>query len=265
MATKGKYKLKNLFLINKTYSGIYNKLENKHLETEAVFGEEFLISKTTKNYSFGTLSSDNYQGWIKNEDLSSFTKTTHKVILPNIIVYDSPDIKSSNILNLSLGSKVQVIKKIGKWLEINLLKDKKINIGYVNKNSLIKLNKKFNDWVELAESLLNIPYKWGGRSFLGLDCSALVQLTISFKKDIFFPRNSLDQFNYCMKYGKTTDIPRRGTLVFWEGHIGIMIDDKNLIHANGFHAQVYSEPLKQAIKRLKKECGNIKCFFNLIF
>ena len=51
MAIKGKYKLKNKFLINKTYSGIYNNLENKHLETEAVFGEEFFISKTTKNYS----------------------------------------------------------------------------------------------------------------------------------------------------------------------------------------------------------------------
>ena len=68
-------------------------------------------------------------------------------------------------------------------------KDKKITVGYVNKDSLIKLNEKFNDWVDLAESLLNIPYKWGGRSFLGLDCSALVQLTISFKR--FFSQEIL--------------------------------------------------------------------------
>lgn len=257
--------MKNKFLINYTYSGIFTNVKKKNLETEALFGEEFVIEKNEKKYCFGTLLSDNYQGWVESKYLSSFVKTTHQVIKPNIIVYNKPNVKSRNLLNLSLGSKVRVINELDKWLKVDLLNNKKYKNGFVNKNHLLKLNTQSCDWVTLAENMNSIPYKWGGRTFLGLDCSALVQLAISVSKNKIFPRNSIDQFNYCIKKGNLTDKPKRGTLVFWHGHVGIMIDDLNLIHANGFHAQVCIEPLEQAVCRLKIECGDIKQFFNLVF
>jgi hypothetical protein len=42
---------------------------------------------------------------------------------------------------------------------------------------------------------------------------------------------------------------RRGDLVFWEGHVGIMRDTATLLHANAFHMAVTAEPLRDAAAR----------------
>jgi cell wall-associated NlpC family hydrolase len=49
------------------------------------------------------------------------------------------------------------------------------------------------------------------------------------------------------------DLPalQRGDLVFWPGHVAIMIDEVNIIHANAFHMMVAIEPLQDAIQRIQ--------------
>ena len=44
---------------------------------------------------------------------------------------------------------------------------------------------------------------------------------------------------------------RRGDLVFWAGHVGIMFDEKNLLHANGHHLMTTIEPLADVVQRSK--------------
>ena len=43
---------------------------------------------------------------------------------------------------------------------------------------------------------------------------------------------------------------RRGDLVFWKGHVGIMTDGEGLIHANGHSMMVSHEPLREAVERI---------------
>jgi cell wall-associated NlpC family hydrolase len=42
---------------------------------------------------------------------------------------------------------------------------------------------------------------------------------------------------------------RRGDLIFWKGHVGIMLDSERIIHANGFWMQVSIEPFKTVVAR----------------
>ena len=43
---------------------------------------------------------------------------------------------------------------------------------------------------------------------------------------------------------------KRGDLVFWKGHVGVMQDEARLLHANGHHMMVVSEPLAAARERI---------------
>ncbi len=42
----------------------------------------------------------------------------------------------------------------------------------------------------------------------------------------------------------------RGDLVFWKGHVGMILDGQRFIHANAFHMQVAIEPVAEAIARI---------------
>jgi cell wall-associated NlpC family hydrolase len=44
---------------------------------------------------------------------------------------------------------------------------------------------------------------------------------------------------------------KRGDLVFWKGHVGIMIDGARLLHANAFHMATAIEPLSEAAARIE--------------
>ena len=83
------------------------------------------------------------------------------------------------------------------------------------------------------KNLIGTPYVWGGRNSIGLDCSALVQLCYqTYGENI--PRNSIDQSLLNKEIIKEKHCLKRGHAVFWKGHVGIMTDEKNCIHANAF-------------------------------
>jgi cell wall-associated NlpC family hydrolase len=109
--------------------------------------------------------------------------------------------------------------------------------------------------VAVAERLLGAPYLWGGKTSLGLDCSGLVQLALAMS-GIEAPRDTDMQER---ALGRPVDLApdlaglRRGDLVFWRGHVGIMQDDTRLLHANGHHMEVASEPLVEAERRIREK------------
>ena len=102
---------------------------------------------------------------------------------------------------------------------------------------------------------------WGGKSQLGLDCSALLQLAIQ-SFDILFPRNSSQQYQSDML--KPTDKIKKGTVIFWDGHVAIAIDKENIIHANAYHMKVAIESFKIAKKRIQNDYGKLLGFKKLI-
>ncbi len=242
--------IKNTYQIKTSSTPMFIKpKKNSSLETECLFGEKVLVKEKFKNWVFCQLTTDNYKGWLKLKDLSIPFKTTHHVIAPRIMVTKNSNIKSTNLGYLSLGSLVSVKEVFDDWAMIDFNFVSEGGVGFIHKSQLLRKNEKMRDWVSVSEEMINIPYKWGGRDTIGLDCSALVQLSLNASR-IFLPRNTSEQIN--SKYFKEITLNQitRGCLIFWDGHVAIAINETNIIHANAYHMKVQIEKLSHAINRL---------------
>ena len=193
---------------------------------------------------------DDYIGWLNLDEIGDLPKANHRILSLRSIVYSAEDIKSIPIIHLPLGSQIHVVSEKKEWCKI-IINQHKIEFGFVPKQHVIHFSKKVTDWVNVAETFLNTPYKWGGRDSLGVDCSALVQLSLQ-AGGVKFPRNSSQQrlFNKLklISYAKV----RRGNLIFWEGHVGIILNHKEMIHSNSFSMMVSIEKTVDVIKRIAK-------------
>ena len=117
---------------------------------------------------------------------------------------------------------------------------------------LAPVDAKETDFVTVAERFVGAPYLWGGKTNLGLDCSALVQLALS-SCGIPCPRDSDMQeraLGWALEPAAALSKLQRGDLLFWTGHVAIVRDDTTLLHANAFHMAVAIEPIAKAIARI---------------
>ena len=189
-------------------------------------------------------------GWLKLDDLGDLPEANYRVLSLRSIVYSKEDVKSIPIIHLPIGSHIHVISENKEWFKI-ILNQPKIKFGFVPKQHLIEISEKVSDWVNVAETFLNTPYKWGGRDSLGIDCSALVQLSLQ-AGGIKFPRNSSQQRLFKNLKLINYDKVQRGNLIFWEGHVGIILNHKEMIHSNSFSMMVSIEKTDNVIKRIGK-------------
>jgi cell wall-associated NlpC family hydrolase len=127
--------------------------------------------------------------------------------------------------------------------------------GFVWAEHLAPLDRFAPDWVATAERFLGAPYVWGGRTHHGIDCSGLVQIALA-SAGIAAPRDT-DQQEAVLGSAIASLARERGDLVFWNGHVGIMLDATRLLHANAFHMQVEIEPLADAIARIAPVAGPV--------
>ncbi len=222
---------------------------NSHIETELLFGEVINILNFESNWFFCENVAYNYKGWIEKKYTGNNLEYSHIVINKNTIVYKKPNVSSPYIMHLYLNSKV-LIKNIKlDWAEI-VINSKNGYTGFVPKSHIIKLtdeNKK--QWIDYAEEFIGVPYLLGGKSIIGIDCSGLVQLSLETNK-IEFPRNTCDQILFVSKNIYDTNSVDRGCLIFWEGHVAIALNDKEIIHSNAYHMEVKIERLDEVVKRL---------------
>jgi cell wall-associated NlpC family hydrolase len=225
--------------------------EISSLETECLFGEKIEILDECLDWFYCKLDTDNYHGWVKKEGLGQTKNPTHRVIVKRSFVYAEKNPKSYCLLYLPLGAQLVIDNIQSEWAEISLYNNKK-QVGYVPSNHIVSLDHKVKDWVAIAELFLGTPYKWGGRDTIGIDCSALLQLSYqTYGENI--PRNTSQQVKFKKKHIKNIDDLKRGCVIFWKGHVGIMIDKFNCIHANAFHMQTKIETLNQIIDRIGKD------------
>jgi cell wall-associated NlpC family hydrolase len=191
---------------------------------------------------------DGYVGWAPEGALGApGPAATHRVVAPLTHVYPAPDIKTAPRDALPMGAQVSGAPE-GRFL--------RIAAGWV---PLAALGAPVGDWVTAAEALIGAPYLWGGESAMGIDCSGLVQLALD-GAGMAAPRDSDMQAG---ELGAPLPNPwaagdpaalapdlRRGDLVFWRGHVGVMRDAGTLLHANAHHMAVTSEPLAGAVLRI---------------
>ena len=100
-----------------------------------------------------------------------------------------------------------------------------------------------------------IKYKWGGKSFKGIDCSALVQVCINFNNK-FCPRDAKDQVRFFKKSSRLRNI-KKNDIIFWKGHVAVVLSKKKLIHAYGPIKKTIIMSINKTIKRIEKT-ANLK-------
>lgn len=244
--------IKGIYQI-KTPSSKFFLLPSKSssLETECLFGEYVQVNEIFKRWALCTLLTDGYVGWTERKNLSKKHKQTHRIIVPRTFILNKKNIKDKSFGYLPLGSSVNVLGIDKVWAKIDLQCLTKGKFGFVPKSHITLSEHKVKDWVNVAESLIYTPYKWGGRDSIGIDCSALVQLSLQTSK-INIPRNTSDQVKYKNFHPIKIDNLTRGCLVFWKGHVAITLSKTKIIHANAFHMMVEIELLSSAIERIGK-------------
>ncbi|GAB4527720.1 MAG: C40 family peptidase [Roseibium sp.] len=222
---------------------------DRPIDTEALAGEWVTVyEQTPEGWAWGQLDTDGYVGWLSSDGLGPVKPATHRVRALRTYRYPGPDLKFPPLGLLSIGSKVRVTGQTQtRGLAYALLND---GSAVVEKH-LVPVDAVEDDWVSVAEEFVGTPYLWGGRSSLGLDCSALVQLAAQ-TGGHELPRDSDMQ-----EAEAGEEIPhddpsalRRGDLLFWKGHVGIVTGPNRLLHANGHTMTVAFEDLDQAIARI---------------
>jgi cell wall-associated NlpC family hydrolase len=220
------------------------------LGTEAICGEPVTVFETNADgWSWAQLKTDRYVGWMRNEALAALgAAPTHKVSAIRTFVFEKPDIKSTPLEALPLGAQVTVI---GEAEDKNARYALIAPEGAIVVQHLLPVGSFESDWVAVAERFLGVPYLWGGKTSLGIDCSGLLQIALG-ACGIAAPRDSdMQQAALGAPLPHTGPLPlRRGDLVFWPGHVGIMRDGASLLHANAHHMAVVIEPLCEAIRRI---------------
>ena len=213
--------------------------------TQALFGEKVTVFEIENGWARCQLENDGYVGFITATALGeSITSPTHRVSTASTHMFPKPDMKSQPAVSLPMNADVEVISGDGKFAGLS-------NGKFIFANHLVPLASVEPDYVAVAEKFIGTPYYWGGKSILGLDCSGLVQTSlracgISALRDTDMQEKQLGK-NLLIN---DLDGLRRGDLIFWKGHVGIMVDDKILLHANSHHMLTVNEPLAEAIERI---------------
>lgn len=224
------------------------------LDTEALLGETVTLYDESEGWAWVQLSRDGYVGYVPSEGLvPDFVPPTHRVSALRTYVYPQPDGKVPPLALLSLNALVPVAGEEGKFLAL-------AGGGYIFARHTVPLGEAAPDYVAVAEAFVGTPYLWGGRTSVGLDCSGLVQLAAE-AAGVAAPRDADMQ---AAELGGPVEWQggatlRRGDLVFWEGHVGIMTSPTELLHANAYHMAVEVEPFAHARDRIKAAGYEVMC------
>jgi cell wall-associated NlpC family hydrolase len=214
-------------------------------ETELLCGELFTVYEHKNGWTWGQIASDGYVGYVHGVSLCPYAEPTHRVTAHFTPVLIQPDVKSAALNFLPMNAVVRLEKQHGDFFQTNA--------GFVSYRHLAPLSEHAMDFVAVAESFLHVPYVWGGKTSAGLDCSGLIQTALQ-AAGIGAPRDT-DMQEIALGLPVERDQVQRGDLVFWKGHVGVMRDPDTLLHANGWHMKVVSEPLREAETRIAASGG----------
>jgi cell wall-associated NlpC family hydrolase len=220
------------------------------VNTQVLFGDDVLVFEDAEGWAWVQAERDGYVGYVADNLVGPREHApTHIVSVPRTFLYPGPDLRFPVSGQLSMGSTVTVTGSAEtRGTHYALLPSGQAIIAA----HLRPVADVAQDYVAVAEGFLGTPYLWGGVSGFGIDCSGLVQLAMRMTgKDVL--RDSDMQaatIGTVLEPGPDFSGLRRGDLVFWKGHVAIMTDAENMIHANGHTMLVSREGLKEAVDRI---------------
>ncbi|MBS0532559.1 MAG: C40 family peptidase [Proteobacteria bacterium] len=214
------------------------------LDTQALKGERVTVYEISEEgWAWGQLESDGYVGYLSANALGPVgPEPTHRVCVPRTFGFPAANIKLPPMIALPMGAGIAITKTT----------DVFAIDGYGWHYPLAHvapLGTPAADFVAIAEMFVSTPYLWGGKSWLGIDCSGLVQIALQMSRQSC-PRDTYMQEQALGRPVALSDISR-GDLIFWKGHVAIARDAETIVHANAHHMMVAVEPTAGAIARIK--------------
>lgn len=208
--------------------------------SQLIYGEKFNIIKKSKNWLKIKTSYDKYSGYIKNNKFTQKLRPTYKTHkLKTKIFYKKKNKKEF----LPFNSRLELINKKGKYFEFEKNK-------WVKFSAVKKIEFKEKNYTKILKYFKGCKYLWGGKTFKGIDCSALIQIYYHFNNK-FFHRDTKDQIKKAKKLKNLSNF-ERGNIIYWKGHVAVCIDKKRLIHAYGPKKKVLIMNIKNTIKKISE-------------
>lgn len=218
--------------------------------SQALPGETLKIFEEADGWAWVKLDRDGYVGHVEASKLLPLAApATHEVATLSTLVYPKADLKTQPAIIIPMHSRVALSGEEKDYAAL-------AGGGFIYKRHLQPVDSGIGDFVAVAERFLFVPYYWGGKTVHGLDCSGLVQVSLHAVGHPCLRDSDMQEatLGAVLKPGEKL---RRGDLVFWAGHVGIMADAENLLHANGYHMMVAIEPLSVAAERSARTGKNI--------
>ena len=213
--------------------------------SELIYGDDVTVYDEAGNWAWVQNNRDGYVGYLPSGCLSpDMAQPTHKVTALSTFAYSAADLKTPLPFKLYMNSRLHIVEHEGDYMRLQ-------DGRFVHRRHVAELQEVADDFVSVAERYLEVPYLWGGRTCDGIDCSGLVQIAYEFA-GLACPRDSDMQQSLA---GRALDLGgmeemQRGDLVFWPGHVAIMVDDAMLLHANARDMAVSVEPFFAAVTRI---------------
>ena len=232
-----KYLTNNFAIIN-----LYKKPSTKsEVVSQMIYGDSFSISKKSRKWLKIKIKEDGYKGYVQNKNFSVFLIPTHKINVLKSKFFKFPN-RRVKVNEITFGSKIKVIENKKNFL--------KFSKGWVNKNEVKPIAYKEKNPFKKILIFKNIKYKWGGKTFKGIDCSALIQIFLNFNNK-FCPRDAKDQIKFFKKNIKRNKI-KKNDIIFWKGHVALVLSNKKLVHAYGPMKKTVIMGIDQTIKRIEQ-------------
>ena len=213
--------------------------------SEIIYGDDVTVYEEAGNWSWVQNNRDGYVGYLLSKCLSSnMVQPTHKITAVSTFAYATPDLKTPLPSKLYMNSRLHIVGQVEDYMQLH-------GGRFVHRQHVAELDDVADDFVSVAERYVDVPYLWGGRTSDGIDCSGLVQIAYECS-GLACPRDSDMQQGlpgHALDLGGMEEM-QRGDLVFWPGHVAIMVDDVMLLHANARDMAVSIEPFFAAVTRI---------------
>ena len=213
-------------------------------DRQVLLGAGVTVFERRDGWAFVQAKRDGYVGYVRDSALTPLSAATHRVASSATHAYAEENFKSPDLLHLPFGAEVTVTNERPKFFETPL--------GFVPKKHLRPLDQLFSDPATVAQLFFGVPYLWGGNSTRGIDCSGLVQTSYHACGHLCAGDSDMQSNGLGVALAEGAAL-QRGDLIFWEGHVAMMVDAETMIHANAHHMAVVYEGLAQATLRIKAQ------------